>query len=197
MTTPLTVREACEFTGKSESTIKRLIRDITANEDHPERDLVAPSAAELKAKRDSGEPYAWKIDRSLLERRYPPDEAAPDDGSASNGRAESRGGESTDRLVTVLEKTISVLEEELREKNRQIDAFQERQREQNLLLKNLHDRIAISAPAARAQATDVEAETDDRPAEEGSERSGRTRPSGPERKQSVWTRPIRLFGKKT
>ncbi|MEZ6132345.1 MAG: hypothetical protein R3C59_27090, partial [Planctomycetaceae bacterium] len=165
----LTIREACEFTGKSESTIKRLIHSVIKDAKSDERSLISPTVNELKQKQKSGEPYIWKIARSLLEDRYPPQESVSESEAAKDSAAQSGGAAANDRLVTVLEKTIAVLEEELSEKNRQIQAFQERQREQNLLLKNLHDRFAIAGPASTAPTGTVDAEPEQSSAEQGSD----------------------------
>jgi hypothetical protein len=184
----LTIREACEFTGKSESTIKRLIHSVTNEKDHENRSLISPTEDELKQKQKSGEPYIWKIDRSLLESRYPPDSNKSDGSKPDDSQVRSGGVADSDRLVTVLEKTIAVLEQELTEKNRQIDAFQERQREQNVLLRNLHDRMAIAAPA-KSQPTDADAKAEHDTPEQGSHREKNPAHD----KQSIWTRQISLF----
>ena len=50
--------------------------------------------------------------------------------------------------MTVLEKSIAMLEHELSEKNNQIAAMNERMRESNILMKDLHQRLAL--PAAKS-----------------------------------------------
>ena len=55
-------------------------------------------------------------------------------------------GSDSSRLVSVLEKSISMLERELAEKNNQIGAMNERLRESNILMKDLQQRLALPAP---------------------------------------------------
>ena len=50
----LSVKEAAKFAGKSESTIKRLLREITKEEKHSDRDLILPSHEEVKKRREAG-----------------------------------------------------------------------------------------------------------------------------------------------
>ncbi|MCA9062829.1 MAG: hypothetical protein KDA96_07215 [Planctomycetaceae bacterium] len=151
----LTVKEAGELIGKSESTIKRLIREITTDTDHPDRNRILPSHDEVLKRREAGEPYVWKIDQTLLCSRYPskPNEKPDSQSTASSATATAESH--NNRIIGVLEESISVLKAELEAKNRQIEAFQERQREQNLLLNNLQERILIAKPeASTADASD-------------------------------------------
>ena len=171
----LSVKAAAQHIGKSESTIKRLLREITSAPDHPDRHLISPTQDVVAQRRAAGEPYVWKIGTELLDRRYPPDQAT------SNKPASSIDTSSNDRLISVLEKTIAVLEEELNAKNSQLAAFQERQREQHLLLKNLQEQLPM--PGASSSSTTTSALTVDE------EREQDTR-------SSIWTRNFHLFGKR-
>ena len=190
----LTVKEATEFTGKSESTIKRLIREITADSDHPERSQVTPSHNELEKRKAAGEPYVWKIDKSLLEKRYPQEGTHAKESETL--QSQDGGVTDGDRIITVLEKTVAVLKDELIEKNKQIAEFQERQREQNLLIKNFQEQLSLAAPKARAAEEPVV--VDSRP-EEGSQRAKNSEPAqeSSNRTTSIWHREFHLFGKKS
>ncbi|MEZ6129013.1 MAG: hypothetical protein R3C59_10040 [Planctomycetaceae bacterium] len=180
----LTLTEAQEFTGRSRSTLRRFVEGIVKADDSPDRNFVQPTVDEVAKLKAGNQPFSWKVSTELLSREYrvEPETTAP--------KTESRGVAENDRLVSVLEKTVVVLQEELNEKNRQIAAFQERQREQNLLLKNLHDRFAIAGPASAAPAGTVDAEPERSSAEQGSD----LRKHSDDAKQSVWRRPIHLFG---
>ena len=80
-----------------------------------------------------------------------------DASDASEGEKGSEGvpGSDSSRLVTVLEKSIAMLERELGEKNTQISAMNDRLRESNILMKDLQSRLTL--PAGKA----VEAQTMD------------------------------------
>lgn len=101
-----------------------------------------------------------------------------------------RGVTQDDRIVTVLEKTVAVHQEELTEKNRQIAAFQERQREQNLLMKNLHEQLALAAPASH-RSPSTEAVIDSK------EPNIPNPPDAPQKveRKSFWQREFHLFGR--
>jgi hypothetical protein len=47
----LTVTEARKLTGKSDSTIKRMIRDIVSDAKHPERSFILPSHDEVERRK--------------------------------------------------------------------------------------------------------------------------------------------------
>jgi hypothetical protein len=79
-----------------------------------------------------------------------------------------------------------MLKQELEEKNKQIAQFQERQREQNVLMSNLQERLALVAPKRSAVDDVVTVATE---AEEGSEER-RASPKHARRQESVWTRPL-------
>ncbi len=183
----LTVKEATQFTGKSESTIKRLIREVVNEPQHQDRRYILPTHDELEQRKAAGEPYAWKIDKVLLLSRFPEQSTAGKSQAPSDDSPPQSSG-SSDRIITVLEKTVAMLEAELGEKNKQITAFQERQREQNLLLKNLHEQLPSGSANARPQDVVVDQE---RRSEQGSEvvQSSESARS----KDSIWTRKLHLF----
>jgi len=190
MNAQLTVREACELTGKSESTIKRLIHEVVADNKHPDRDLISPSHKDLKARKAAKEPYIWKIDRDLLRQRYP--EAAAT--GATDSKAAPTTSAASDILSDVLKKQLEAMDRQIRtletqldRKDEQITALNERMRESNVLMKELQQKVAIAAPME----TTVR-EADANPVKEGTA----TQHSGRSSHQSIWTRPIRLFGSK-
>ncbi len=145
----LTVSEAREFTGKSESTIKRLLREITGDPQHADRSYILPSAEEVERRKGAKEPYAWKIDRQLLLRRFPQDDPA-----------ESGGGAARGPVIAPVELVMQVLQEQLRSKDEQmrtlekqldrkddqIASLNERMRESNVLMRELQQRLAIAPP---------------------------------------------------
>ncbi|MCA9048339.1 MAG: hypothetical protein KDA89_06400 [Planctomycetaceae bacterium] len=183
----LTLKEAQDFTGKSRSTLRRFVEGIVKGDDSPDRVFVLPTVDEVAQLKADNQPFSWKISTDLLSREF---HAEAETSSAKN---ESRGVGDHDRLVTVLEKTVVVLQEELNEKNRQIAAFQERQREQNLLLKNLHEQLVLAAPkTARHEERVVESTPSTAEEGIGASQSPNAEPAA--KRRSVWTRPIQIFG---
>lgn len=182
----LTVREACELTGKSESTIKRLIRSITSQKNHPDRNSISPSAVELRKIQAAGEPYLWRVSRELLEKHYPAEQSSdaghvPADDPGANVLTDVLRGQLDSK-----DQQIRTLEKQLDRKDEQIAALNERMRESNILMKELQQKVAIAGPSATA--TDAAMSVPETEAEEG------TPPSSPVKQhgQSIWNRPIRL-----
>lgn len=194
----LTVKEAVNLTGKSESTIKRLIRDIVNQPDHPDRGFILPPQDEVERRRKAGEPYVWKIDRQLLLRRFPQEEAAEE---GSRTVAAGGGDSHAAPIIEVLreqlqskDRQIQTLETQLDRKDKQIENLNERMHESNILMNELQKRLAIAAPNPPAgasqpvDATHVETEEGSRPAAS----KARPKPSKP-KSDSLWTRPLGQF----
>lgn len=163
----LSVTEARKLTGKSDSTIKRMIREIVQDAGHPERSFILPSHEEVERRKKSNEPYVWKIDRELLRRRFdvggqstePVEATTPATGEGEHGivlqvlREQLKSKD--DQLRT--------LETQLDRKDEQISNLNERMRESNILMKELQQRLAIAAPApqpSRSEVMDAEQGTD-------------------------------------
>jgi len=149
----LTVSEAREFTGKSESTIKRLLREIVGDPQHADRLFILPSAEEVERRKAAKEPYVWKIDRQLLLRRFPHEEAAESGGVTPRPPANA----ASDLVMQVLQEQLNSKDEQLRtlekqldRKDEQIASLNERMRESNFLMRELQQRLAIAAPTPAA-----------------------------------------------
>jgi hypothetical protein len=161
MTHRLTVSEAIKLTGKSESTIKRLLREIAANPTHADRSLIDPSHEEVEKRKAAGDSYVWRIAPELLLKRFPVEST----GEAST--ADSPTGQPTsDLVVTILreqlhskDEQIRTLEVQLDRKDDQIANLNERQRESNILMKELQQRLAIAPPVDTKSAADKPAKT--------------------------------------
>ena len=189
----LTVKEAVKLIGKSESTIKRLLHEIVKSPDHADRTSIQPSAEDLKRKREAGEPYAWRIERQFLLRRFPidPDSKKQPGESPSPNNASSPVIEVLREQLHAKDRQLEVLENQLDRKDEQIAQYNERLRESNVLMKDLQQRLAIVAPAATsgdAYAVDG----NDNSTEEGSGDNQSVLASTSKR-DSIWTRPFRVF----
>jgi hypothetical protein len=156
--THLTVSEARALTGKSESTLKRMLREITAIPNHPDRAFVHPSPEEVERRKAAKEPYAWKIERSLLLRRFPA-ENSPEEGTGGVGSPEVASAP-PELMLQILREQLSskdqqlrTLETQLDRKDEQIASLSERMRESNVLMRELQQRLAIAPPKPAGEAT--------------------------------------------
>ena len=148
----LSVGEARKLTGKSESTIKRMIREITADENHEDRGLIEPSHEELERRKAEKEPYVWKITNSLLKKRYPVHDPDQDTGhGGSHGVGDSTNNDiSQSKLIELLQTQLSgkddqlkTLEVQLDRKDEQISNLNDRMRESNVLMQTLQKRLEL------------------------------------------------------
>ncbi|MCC9641658.1 hypothetical protein LOC71_05180 [Rhodopirellula sp. JC740] len=186
MSSFLIVKDAVKYCGKSESTLKRLIREIIADPNHEDRSLIDPGHDDLEAKKEAGEPYVWKIHTDLLDKRYGADESASAS-PASKPKAETDSANET--IVSLLreqletkDRQIETLEKQLDRKDDQISSQNERMREQNILMKDLQQRLSIAAPGQQADVVNSQ------PVKEGSDSTKKDA-----EKSSIWTREFRLF----
>lgn len=151
----LTVREACNFSGKSESTIKRLIREVNARPDHPDRGMILPPPDDVEHRKKVGDPFVWKIDQDLLLRRYPNDRSGKgSEGGREPGQSSSASSDDSGAVVQILreqlqskDSQIGTLEKQLDRKDDQIKNLNERMHESNVLMRELQARLVIAAPA--------------------------------------------------
>ena len=132
MDTPfITIAEATEKTGRSASTIRRLIRMITETENHPDRDAIEPDIKKVTALKKKGENFTWKIREDIVMKNF---EGAPIKDKKLT----------TDNSATIFE----ILQKELGLKNQQIEkqwevihALNDRLREGNILMGSLQKRL--------------------------------------------------------
>ncbi len=153
----LTVREAKAFTGKSESTIKRLIREIVADPQHADRGLILPSPEEVERRKAAGDTFVWKLNRDLLTRRFPQDDSSEEGIGGARRAGEGANSETPDLrpIIKVLREQLhskdrqrQTLETQLDRKDDQIKNLNERMHESNVLMGELQRRLVIAAPVA-------------------------------------------------
>lgn len=150
MTDLLSVRDARKYTGKSESTIKRMLREIVSDPQHEDRGLIQPSHEELREKKKNGEPYHWKISKKLLDKRYPSNDSAhgtvhgTEQGrgeSGLNGPSHSQFIELLQDQITSKDAQIKTLETQLDRKDEQIANWDKRTQEIHILMQTLQKRL--------------------------------------------------------
>jgi hypothetical protein len=154
MDTPLlTIAEASKKTGRSASTIRRLIHTITETDQHPDRSSVEPTPDQVAAFKAKGDTFTWRIQEDIILREFA---SAPKQDKKSD--------------VEEPEGILGILKNELNLKNQQIEkqwevihALNERLREGNILMGSLQQRLALpetkikpmpSAEASEAQSSE-------------------------------------------
>ncbi len=144
MDTPfITIAEATQKTGRSASTIRRLIRTITETEGHADRDGIEPNAKQAAAFKKKGENFTWRVREDIITKNF-----------SSAPTAEKKSAPQTGANI------LDILQNELFLKNQQIEkqwevihALNDRLREGNILMGSLQQRLgppASESPAEQA-----------------------------------------------
>ncbi len=142
----ITVKEAARLTGKSPSSIRRIIYPIIENDQHIDRHHIQPSADEAIQLRLKGENFAWRLSEELLRREIPIVETAPHEPKEQ----QSTKSYEDDGLIGMLRRELDIknaqitLHGELIGKQMElISGLSERLREGNLLIGSLQQQLAI------------------------------------------------------
>jgi hypothetical protein len=164
MTNFLTVKEAAKRTGKSPSSIRRIIYPILEDDKHPDRHHIEPDVKEVKAFRVKGENFAWKLSEELLQREVP-------EGSAKSKSEMKTGGTGSDQaaaIVEILRKQLDIKDQQIAAQNDVIKGLSERVREGNILMGSLQQQLSLSDGSSRKKSDAMNAETNEK-REEGTE----------------------------
>ncbi len=146
MDTPfLTISEAAEKTGRSLSTIRRLIKSIADDDTHADRAAIQPTPKEVVAFKKKEENFAWKIREDVLIREFK--------GALKEAKKETAEARSD---------ILGILQNELELKNRQIEkqwevihSLNDRLREGNILMGSLQKRLVLAAPEVDSDVVDA------------------------------------------
>lgn len=133
------VKKAAEVTGKSESTIKRLLTSIKNDPDTPDRRHLLPTVDQYQRHKEDGTPFVWEISETLLQQRYPDSFIADvkEKGSGSLPSAEDLRTLNNNQLVGALNRTIDTLSNQLTAKDTQLANKDEQLNSQNELIEKL------------------------------------------------------------
>ena len=116
----LTIQEAMKLTGKSESTFRNLARKLKASRS---KDI------KLEKLKTGHEKILFK--ESFINSYFD---------TSSKGSSKQVESEAS---ASINERTLAILERELEEKNRQIEALTDRLKESNLLQAQLHEQVKL------------------------------------------------------
>lgn len=142
-TTFLTISEAAEKTGRSLSTIRRLIKGIADDDKHADRSAVQPSPKEVAVFKKKDENFAWKIREDVLLREF----------QGALKEAKKEVSEAKSDILSILQNELNLKNQQIEKQWEVISALNERLREGNILMGSLQKRLAL--PEARETQQDV------------------------------------------
>lgn len=144
----LTVKEAARRTGKSPSSIRRIIYPIIQNDSHSDREHIEPSVEDVAKLRMKGENFAWRLSEELL-RREVPNEVAEEKGSSSTPPKDIADGNGA--LLAMLQRELDIKNQQITQQGELIakqmelvTGLGERIREGNILIGSLQQRLALT-----------------------------------------------------
>ena len=151
----LTVNEASKLTGKSPSSIRRILYPILKSDKHPDRQHIEPTVAMEKSLRVKGENFAWKVSEELLRREIPEGE--------EKAKVEPKfgpvGGDQSPVIIEMLRKELDIKNRQIETQNDLLKGLTERLREGNILMGSLQQQLALTDGSSRNKSEAVDAET--------------------------------------
>lgn len=138
----LTIAEAVQNTGRSPSTVRRLIHTITQDDRHPDRSAIEPDTKQVISFKKKGENFTWRIREDVLLKNF-------------KGALKEAKKEKPEHKADILD----ILQRELELKNGQIEkqwevihALNDRLREGNILMGSLQKRLSLPHPESSTDA---------------------------------------------
>jgi len=187
----LTVKEAAQLTGKSPSSIRRVIYPIIRDDAHPDRAHIQPSVEEALQLRVKGENFAWRLSEDFLRREMPME---ADTQKANPLSSQKTSSHVEGPLLTMLQSELEIKNQQIAQQSELISkqmelisGLSERLREGNVLMGSLQQRLAL--PEARTENSPITVKTKRQtsaPPEKGSSIPAKTKP-----KKSILAR---IFG---
>ena len=156
MATFLTVKEAAQLTGKSASSIRRIIYPIIEKDNHADRHHVQPTVKEALRLRVKGENFAWRLSEELLRREMPITEKTTEQVEHRTTK------QNDDGLIAMLRRELDIKNgqitqhgELISKQMELISGLSERLREGNLLIGSLQQQLALGDGSKRGQQQEV------------------------------------------
>lgn len=169
MTQFLTVKEAARSTGKSPSSIRRIIYPILETENHPDRPQIQPSREDVQQFRIKGENFAWRISEELLRRAVPLESVSEKWTDKSSARSLN---DSESELLAILRRELDIKNQQITQQSDMlakqmelIDGLSERLREGNILIGSLQQQLVLTDGSTRMKSKPVDAEVRKSPPE--------------------------------
>lgn len=127
----LTIAEACERTGRSASTIRRLIKSIADKDDHADRAAIEPTVKAVNAFKKKGENFTWRIREDVLLREF----------KGALKEAKKEVSEAKGDIFSILQKELELKNQQIEKQWEVIHALNDRLREGNILMGSLQKRL--------------------------------------------------------
>ena len=132
----ISLKDACEYSNKSMSTLRRLVNELKDNQ---------PNKLKYEDLKNGG--HKILIEVEYLNEYYNLNkDNQPNNTNKNNNSSETSNSidkSSEQLLIKTYQDIIKTLNNELEAKNKQIDAFLERQHEANILIDNFSKKIAL------------------------------------------------------
>jgi len=142
----LSVKEAAQLTGKSPSSIRRIIYPIIHDDNHPDRKHIQPSVEDALQLRMKGDNFAWRLSEELLRREVPVEAAS----EKIIGGSATRPAHADTELLGMLRSELEIKNQQIAQQSELISkqmelisGLSERLREGNVLMGSLHQRLAL------------------------------------------------------
>ena len=156
MTKFLTVKEAAKITGKSPSSIRRIIYPILEDDRNADRHHIEPDVKTAKALRVKGENFAWKLSEELLRREVP--EGGPT-GTVGSKSSSIAGNDQSAAIIEMLRNELGIKNTQIATQNDLLMGLSERLREGNILIGSLQQQLSLTDGSARKRSDAAEVET--------------------------------------
>ncbi len=161
MPTFLTVKEAAKITGKSPSSIRRVIYPIIQDINHADRLHIEPAVDNVKKLRMKGENFAWRISEELLHREVPVESEKPNDDEKQEPQQRAAGDI---ELLAMLRGELDIKNQQITQQSEMlakqmelISGLSERLREGNILIGSLQKQLALPDGSHRPESDVVDA----------------------------------------
>ena len=158
----LTVIEAAKLTGKSPSSIRRILYPILKSDKHPDRQHIEPNVAMAKSMRVKGENFAWKVSEELLRREIPEGEEK----AKVEPKVAPIGGDHLHAFIEMLQKELDIKNRQIETQSELLKGFSERLREGNILIGSLQKQLALGDGSDRNRSDTVEVDSSSMPTAE-------------------------------
>lgn len=136
----LTIAEAVEKTGRSPSTIRRIIRSITDRKTHPDRIGIDPAPGAVEQFKKKGGNFTWKICEDVLLKNLR--RVQYEEKKLSSSSIQTSGGS----ILDILQKELEIKNRQIEKQGEIIQSLNERLREGNILMATLQKQIAPPSP---------------------------------------------------
>jgi hypothetical protein len=149
----LSIKDAAQKYGKAQITIRRLIRSLTKDGRHRDRKYIYPGVSEVKELKKTQKTFAYAISCEFLDRLYQEgtlrSQRYQEDVASTPDNESKQTGSSTKIAIETLREQLCVKDRQIMALNQTLESLSERQRETNILMKGLQERLLIDTPKKR------------------------------------------------